>query len=155
MHRDVERRQPVLDDALDVPGLEIREGCEVAVAEREPVVVVPDVEDVAQAVGQTVHEAEVAAVGAAADAGRLQRHAERLAQRALDLELDLLAAGLAHVQEELLLRRQELPVEEVLQLAPVDREQLGAHGEPQLLGDRLRLHPRHANHALVLPLGRQ
>ena len=44
----------------------------------------------------------------------------RLLERALDVELDLLAVGLAHVEDERFLGGQELPVEEVLELAPVD-----------------------------------
>ena len=54
---------------------------------------------------------------------------ERLAERALDLELDLLAVRLADVQQELLFGGEELPVEEVLELPAVHREQLRAHGE--------------------------
>ena len=50
---------------------------------------------------------------------RLERDADRLAQRALDLELDLLAVRLADVEQELLLGGEELPVEEVLELPPV------------------------------------
>ena len=105
VHRDVERREPVLDDPLDVPRLEVGQRGEVAVAEREPVVVVADVEHFAQPLGKAVHEAEVAAVGAAADPRRLERDAQRLVERALDVELDLLAVRLADVQEELLPRR--------------------------------------------------
>ena len=144
--RHVERREPELDDPLDVLRLEIGERGEVAVAEREPVVVVPDVEHVAQPVGQAVDETEVAAVGAAPDAGRLERDAQRLTERALDLELDLLAVRLADVEEKLLFGREEFPVQEVLELPAVHREQLRPLGEPELLCDRFGLYRRHSYH---------
>ena len=144
--RHVERREPELDDPLDVLRLEIGERGEVAVAEREPVVVVPDVQHVAQPVGQAVDEAEVATVGAATDAGRLERDAQWLTQRALDLVLDLLAVRLADLEEKLLFGREELPVEEVLELPAVHRQQLRPLGEPELLCDRFGLYRRHSYH---------
>ena len=147
MDRHVERRQPVFDDPLDVVRLEVGERGEVAVAEGEPVVVVPNVEHVAKAVGQAVHEAEVTAVGAAPDPGRLEADADRLAQGSLDVELDLLAVGLAHVQEELLLGGEELPVEEVFQLPSIDREELRAFLETQLGGDRIGMDGGDFEHA--------
>ena len=135
--------------------LEVGQRREVAVPEGEPVVVVPDVEHVAQAIGQPIHKAEVAAVGAAPDPGRLERHPERLAQRPLDLELDLLPAGLAHVQQELLLGGQELPVEKVLQLPAVHREELGAFLEPQLGCDRIGMYCGYSNHPAPLRANRR
>ena len=80
--------------------------------------------------------------------------AHRLAQRPLDVELDLLAVGLADVQQERLLRGEELPVEEVLELAPVDREELGAHLQAELLGDRRRLHRGDLDHSRFPKAGR-
>ena len=70
--RHVQGREPELDDPLDILRLEIGECGEVAVAEREPVVVVPDVQHVTQPVGQPIDEAEVTAVSAAPDPGRLE-----------------------------------------------------------------------------------
>ena len=70
----------------------------------------------------------------------------RLTQRALDVELDLLAVRLADVEEELLLGGEELPVEEVLELPAVHGEQLRPLGEPELLGDRFGLYRRHSYH---------
>ena len=124
---------------MALPPFEVGERGEVAVAERQAVVVVPDVEHVAQPFGEAVHEAEVAAVGAAPDPGRLEREPERLARRALDIELDLLTVRLADVEQDLLLGGEELPVEKVVELPAVHREQLGAGPEPQLLGDRIGL----------------
>jgi len=122
-------------DPLLVMRLQVGQRGEVAVTEGEAVVVVPDIEHVAEAVGQPIHEAEVAAVRAAADPGRLQRHAQGLVQRSLDIELDLLAVRLTHVQQEPLLGGEELPVEEVLQLSAVHRDELRARSEAELLGD--------------------
>ncbi len=146
VHRDVQRGEPVFDDPAHVLRLEIRQRGEVAVAEGEAVVIVPDVQDVTQAVGKPVHEAEIAAVGASPDARRLERNADRLAERALDVELDLFAAGTAHVQQEVLFGREEFPVQEVLELLPVDREQLGPGLQPELFADRFRLYRRHLDH---------
>ena len=88
---------------------------------------------------QPVHEAEVAAVGAAPDPGRLERDAHGFVQRTLDLELDLLAVRLPDVEHELFVGGEEFPVEKVLDLPAVDRDDLGAGFEPQLLGDRVRV----------------
>ena len=103
MYRHVEGREPVFDDALLVTRLEIGERGEVAVLKGEPVVVVADVENLAQALRQPVDEAEITAIGAAADSWWLDRDAERLGQRALDLEFDLTAVGAANLERELLL----------------------------------------------------
>ncbi len=137
--RNVEWRQPVLDDPLDVVRLEIGQGREVAVAERQPVIIIADVQHVPKTGRQPVHEAEVAAVGAAADPGGLDGDAHRLIERPLDLELDLLAIGLAHVEDELFFSGEELPVEKVLQLPAIHGEELGAGCQAQLRSDRLRL----------------
>ena len=155
MDRDIQRRQPVFDDALHVVGLQVGQRGEVAVAEREPVVVVPDVEDVTQAVGQPIHEAEVAAVGAAPNPRRLELYPDRLPQGTLDVELDLLAIGLTHVKQELFLGGEELPVEEILQLAAIDREKLRTFLEPQLGRDRIGMYRSYSDHpAPVEELGR-
>ena len=63
----VQGRQPVFDDPLRVLLLEVGQGGEIAVAEGEPVVVIADVEHVPQPVRESVHEAEIAAVGAPAN----------------------------------------------------------------------------------------
>ena len=55
-------------------------------------------------------------------------------------------SGLPHVQQELLLGGEELPVEEVLELPPVDRDELGARLEAELVGDRFRLYSGDLDH---------
>src|SRR2546425_11273122 len=77
MHGHVQGRQPILDDALHVPGLQVRERREVAVAEGQPIVVVADVQRRPQAVRVPVDETEVAVVPATPDPRRLERHAHR------------------------------------------------------------------------------
>src|SRR2546425_6406729 len=67
-------RSPVLDDPREVPRLEVRERGEIAIAEREAVVVIADVERLTHPLGGAVHEAEIAVIGATADAGRVARH---------------------------------------------------------------------------------
>ena len=81
------------------------------------------------------------------DPGRLQGHAERLTQGTLDVEFDFLAVRLPHVQQHLLLRGEELPIEKILELAPVDRKQLGAFPEAKLVGNRIRLYCGDPDHA--------
>ena len=78
VHGDVERRQPVLEDARDVAILEVGERREVPVREREAVVVVANVERLPEALGQPLDEAELAAISAAADRGRLELDAHAL-----------------------------------------------------------------------------
>ena len=146
VHRDVERRQPVLEDARDVALLHVRERREVAVGERQPIVVVANVERLAQALRQPLDEAELAAVRAAANRGRLELDAQRLAFRPLDLVDDRFAVGQRGFDDELVVGGQKFPVEEVGELAPVDRQQLGARHDSQLLRDAGREDGLHANH---------
>jgi hypothetical protein len=70
--RNVQRGEPVFDDSLDIAGFEVGKSGEVAVPERQPIVVIADVEHVSEPVRQAVDKAEITAVGAAADAGRLE-----------------------------------------------------------------------------------
>jgi hypothetical protein len=147
MHRDVERRQPVLDDPGGVVRLEVGQRREVAVPERQPVVVVADVEHLADAVRVPFDEAEVTAVGAAPDAWRLDGDPHRLLDRAFDDDLErLIGPRLLEDEGELLVRRQKLPVEKVLELAAIHRIQLGAGYESELLADRIGLDTGHLDH---------
>src|SRR4051794_30717702 len=77
MDRDVERRQAILEDSRDVAVLHVGERREVAVREGQPVVVVANVERLAQAGRQALDEAELAAVGAAPNRRRLELDAKR------------------------------------------------------------------------------
>ena len=79
VHRHVERRQPLLDDTRELRFLQIGERDVVAVQERQPEVVVLDVEALAHPLRQLVDEAEHALVGAGGDlrcAGRLELDAQ-------------------------------------------------------------------------------
>ncbi len=89
MDAHVERRQPFGDDALEVGLGEPRERREVAVQERQPVVVVLQVQALAQPWGQLVDEAELAVVVARAhlvEQRRVHLDAEGLALPLGDLD---------------------------------------------------------------------
>src|SRR6266571_4043158 len=91
-------------------------------------------------------EAEIAVIGAAPDARRLQRDAHRHPLRAFDVVFDLLPRGQAGPEHELLVGGQELPVEKVLEGTGVDREQLGAWGEFESRTQRVGRDRLYANH---------
>ena len=88
VHGDIERRQAVLDDPVVIPRLQIGQRGEVAVAKRETVIVVADVERLAHALRIAIHEAEVAMVRAAPNTRRLERNAHRQTLGPLDVVLD-------------------------------------------------------------------
>src|SRR6476661_33441 len=124
--RYIQGREPVFDNALDVVRLEVGESSEVPIAEGETVVVVADIQHLTKPGGQPIHEAEVAAVGAAPNAGWLEAQAKGISQWSLDLELYLLTIRLPHVEEELFLCGQEFPVQKVVQRTAVDGKKLGS-----------------------------
>jgi hypothetical protein len=79
VHRDIERREPLGLDAAQLGLSEVGQRDVVAVQEREPEVVVLDVQAASQALGQLMDEAEHALVGAGSDiarAGRLELHTQ-------------------------------------------------------------------------------
>ena len=87
-----------------------------------------------------------------ADRWRLELDAHRLALAALDLVDDRLAVGETGLDHELVVGREELPVEEVRQLAAVHRQQLGARDDADLIADAPRLNARDANHRSSVPM---
>src|SRR6266853_2210396 len=112
---------------------------------------VADVQRRPQAVRVPVDEAEVAMVPATPDPRRLERHAHREPLGALDVVLDGLPRRQARLQEEAVLRREELPVEEVLERPAIDGQQLGSRRELQLAGDGVGRYRLHTNHGTSLP----
>src|SRR4051812_23536659 len=72
VHGDVEGRQAILEDARDVALFHVRQRREVAVGERQPVVVVANVQRLPEALGESFDEAELAAVSASANGRRLE-----------------------------------------------------------------------------------
>ena len=146
VHRDVEGRQAILEDPRDVAVLEVRERREIPVGEGEAVVVIAYVERSPQARRQPFDEAELAAVGAAPDRRRLELHPERFPVGSLDVEGDRLAIGESALDRQLVVRRQELPIEEVGELAPVHRVELGAGHDPHGTGDRIGKDAADADH---------
>ena len=155
VHRYVQRREPVLDDSLDVPRLQVGEGREVAVLERETVVIVADVQGLAQSLGEAVHEAEIAAVGTAADARPLKGNAHWYFEGALQVEFDLLSVRLADVEQEFLLGGEEFPVEKVVEGAPIDGDELGPREETELISHRPGMDGGHADHGMGLTAWRR
>src|ERR671932_2364779 len=100
MHRDVLRREALLDDAAH---LVLGDGAErrvVAVEEGEAHVLVAEEERGARVGRVPLAEAEEALVGALARRDVLELEPEVLALAALDLQLPLLAAALEHVERE-------------------------------------------------------
>ncbi len=149
VHRDVERREPVLDDAIEVPLLEVRERGEIPVGERETVVVIPDVERLAQPFRKSLDEAELAAVGAAPHGGGLQLHAEALPFGAFDLVDDRLAVGEADRDLEFIVGGQELPVEKIIDVAPVDGEDLRSGHDLEFVSNAIGSDACDADHGLT------
>src|SRR5215207_10626444 len=138
VHGDVERREPVLENPRDVALLHVGERREVAVGEREPVVVVADVERLTQPLRKALDEAELALVRAAANHRRLELDAERLAFGPLDVVHDLLAAGELRLDDELVVRGEKFPVEEIGETAAVHRQELRPGDDADLVADASR-----------------
>ena len=148
MHGHVQRRQPILHDPVEVPGLQIRERRKVAIAERQAVIVVADVERLPQAVWVAVHKAEIAVIRTAPDPGRFEGHAHRQPFRALDVVLDLLPRREPSPQDELLVRSQELPIKKVLEGSAVHLEEFCAWDKLEGGTQGLRRHRLDTNHDL-------
>jgi hypothetical protein len=90
--RDEQRREPFGQDPFEVRLGEAGEGREVAVQERQAVVVVADIKALAHALGQLVYETELAVVVAGPDPVKKRR---------VDLHAEWLAAVALHLQREL------------------------------------------------------
>src|SRR5688572_10571692 len=101
MNRDVEGREAILEDSRDVALLHIGERGEIAVRERQPVIVVADVEVSAKPGRKAFDEAELASIGASSNRWRLESDTELLALRALDLVDDFVAVGLPRLDDEI------------------------------------------------------
>ena len=133
MDGDEERAEAFGQDALGVELGEPRQRGEVAVEERQPVVVVLEVEAAPHALGQLVDEAERAVVVAGADAvedGRGDLDPERLPGRLVDPDqAGQGRAGAPHEDAEVLGVAEALEIDDVARLVPVDAEELVAHGQ--------------------------
>ena len=86
-------------------------------------------------------------VAAASDARRFERDTHRKAFRALDVVRDLLPRRHSGGEHEVVIRREKLPVEEVLQRPAVDGQELRSRGEPELGAKGVGRHRLDANHA--------
>ena len=121
------------EDALGVELGEAGQGGEVAVQERQPVVVVLEVEAPAHALGQLVDEAERAVVVTGPDAvedGRGDLHPERLPRLLVDPhDPGQRRAGAAHEDAEVARVAESLEIDDVARLLPVNAEELVTHGQ--------------------------
>ena len=145
VHRHVERRQPLLDDARELRLLQVGERDVVAVQERQPEVIVLDVESLAHPLRQLVDEAEHALVGAGGDLPgprRLQLEAELVARPPRQSQRARAALAL-HGELKPRLGAVELEVDGVAQRPPVDREDAIAGRQSRRGGGRARPHRRH------------
>jgi len=85
-------------------------------------------------------------IGTAADPRRLERDAHRQPLGTLDVVFHGVAAGHGRGQDEALVRAQELPIQEVLERATVDREQLRSRDDPECCAERARRDRLDTNH---------
>ena len=122
MYGDVKRRKSILEYALNVALLHIRESREVPVRERESIVVVPNIERLAKACRQALDETELAAIRTPPYCWRLERDPQRFTVQPLELVDDLLTVRLPSFNQELFVSGEKFPVEEVSEWPPVDGE---------------------------------
>src|SRR5579863_10721598 len=135
----------VFEDALDVAFSDVRERREVAVRERQPIVIVAQIQRLAETWWEAFDKEELATVRALANRWRFQLDAERLAIRPLDL-VDHGLPILPRLDLERVVRAQEFPVEKIPELTPVDRHQVGPRRQPDFLGDTPGDDARDADH---------
>ena len=157
VHGDVERREPEVDDALDLAVRQIGQRDVVPVEEGQPVVVVLDVEALPQTGRQLMDEAEHALVGARRDLGRRGRLAlEAEVPPPLALEDDRArTAAPIDVDREMLLAGLHVEVDEVAQLLPVHPEEPVARTQPGPRGQTLRIDRQHPDAGRGHPLRHQ
>ena len=121
------------EDALRVELGEAGEGGEVAVQERQSVVVVLEVEAAPHAFGQLVDEAERAVVVTGPDAvehGRGDLHPERLPRLLVDAhDPGQRRAGAADEDAEVTRVAESLEIDDVARLLPVNAQELVTHGQ--------------------------
>ena len=132
-------------DALGIELGEPGEGREVAVEERQPVVVVLEVQAAPHALGQLVDEAERTVVVAGADPvedGRGDLDPERLAGVLVDPhDPGQGRTGTANEDAEVTRVAEALEIDDVARLVPINAEELVSHGQTgpgcrRRLGDR-------------------
>ena len=133
---DVQRRQALGDDALEVGLGEAGQRREVPVQEAQPVVVVLQVQAAAQALGQLVDEAELAVVVARPDpVEQRTRHlgAERFAGPLVDVELEVDPAA-GDLQADYGLVGPQAPLDDVARDPSVDARDRVTGAEPGVVG---------------------
>src|SRR3990172_8619182 len=136
MNGDIERRQTLLHDAVDVTVFQIGESDEVSVQEGEPVIVILEIKTAAQTVRELVDEAEDAPVPAylhRAEDRAVEGKAERLPFGLIHRHLLEAAVGL-HVQYDVSIVRKQLVVDHVAGLDAVDGDQAVARPDAEASG---------------------
>ena len=134
----VQRRQPLGDHPLEVQLGEAGERREVPVEERQPVVVVLEVQRPAHPPRELVHEAELAVVVAglhAVEHGRVDLRAERLALALVHHHREPVSGPL-HLQPNLCPVAEQLPADHVAGRLPGDGRDLVPGPKPRPLGRR-------------------
>lgn len=141
MHRDVEGPQAFGDDPFEVRLGETRERREVAVEEREAIVVVLDVQRPSQALRQLVDEAELAVVvagGHPVEHGVRELRPERHARRLVDGHLERHTASL-DLEHRVCVVDELAVLDDVPRLHAVHRDQHVAGRETGAARRRVRL----------------
>ena len=151
VHRHVERREAIFEDAVDVALLHVRQRREVAIRKRQPVIVVADVQVFPQSLRQPLDEAELAPIRASAHGRRHQLDTDRLALRSLDLVEDLFAAWQTGFDDEVVVGRKKLPIEEVPKFAAIHRQQFGSRNDLELFSDASCAYLADSNHCAPGP----
>ncbi len=148
MDAHVQRAELLGDHPFEIGLGESREGGEVAVEERQAVVVVLQVEAAPHALRQLVDEAEGAVVVAGAhpvEHRGLEVDAERRARGLVDHQ-ELLEAAAANLELDARLVSLDLVPDDVAHRFSVEREKLVARSQPGVVSRRTRCNRRHPGH---------
>src|SRR5204863_9124580 len=105
-----------------------------------------DVQRLSQPLRKPFDETELAPVGAPADGRRLQVQANAFALRPFDFVDDILAARQLCLDEQVIVGRQEFPVEKIRDLASIHGPDLRTWLDAQFGGDAVRIYSTDANH---------
>ena len=143
LHRNVERREMVLRNTLEVGGPHIRHRDKVAIEETQAVVIVLDGQAAAHIGRNHIDETEAAMVRTVANAiedGTLELDVEFLVHLLVEGDDLLLAIRMFHEQFNLLVGHGKAQIDDIAQVLPVDRENLIPRYEAELRAQSIRMH---------------
>ncbi len=144
LYRYVERRQVQPADAVEITGPHIRQRDEIAIEERETIVIILYGQACAHARSHHVHEAEIAVIRAAADAIEYRR-SEFATELLIDVFLErydfTLSIGMLDQQIYLLIGQREAQIDDITQRLFVYGNNLVAADESQLRSQALLRDP--------------